>query len=183
MPDFPLAAAKRDVERRLEQSGMAYTILHPSFFMESWLGPMLFADPATGTAKIYGQGDVVFRYVAVADVAEVAVRAVDDPAARNATIPFGGPEAMTQREALRVFEQVFGKPFTATEIPAAALEEQWSAAPDPFSRTFSGLMLSCARGSAAAHPPPLERFPIRLTTVREFATAMRATESRAGASK
>src|SRR6478672_10159364 len=117
MPDAPLVAAKRGVEEHLERSSLEYTILPPPLFMEAWLGPMLFADPAAGTATLYGNRDVRFRYIAVADVAEVAVRCVDNPAARNAVIPFGGPEALTQREALREFEAVFGKPFTVTEVP------------------------------------------------------------------
>jgi hypothetical protein len=65
-------------------------------------------------------------------------------------------------------------PFTVNEIPAAALEAQWSAAPDPFTRSFSALMLSCARGPGADPPAPSEQFPIQLTTVREFATAIHA---------
>src|SRR3982750_2632425 len=44
MPDAPLVAAKRDVDEHLKRSGLAYTILHPALFMQSWLGPSLFAD-------------------------------------------------------------------------------------------------------------------------------------------
>jgi len=168
MPEAPLVAAKRDVDEHLERSGLAYTILHPSLFMESWLGPRLFADPAAGTATVYGNRDVRFRYVAVADVAEVTVRCVDDQAARNAVIPFGGPEALTQREALMRFEEAFAKRFTVTEVPEEALEGQWAAAPDPFSRSFAALMLGVARGAAAGAELPA-RFPIRMTTVREYA--------------
>src|SRR6476469_7194555 len=129
MPDAPLVAAKRGVEEHLERSSLEYTILHPPLFMEAWLGPMLFADPAAGTATLYGNRDVRFRYIAVADVAEVAVRCVDNPAARNAVIPFGGPEALTQREALGEFEAVFGKPVTVHELPEEARNERWPQRP------------------------------------------------------
>ena len=173
MPEAPLVAAKRDVEEHLKQSGLAYTILHPALFMESWLGPMLFADTAAGTATVYGSRDVRIRYVAVADVAEVAVRCVDNPAARNAVIPFGGPEALTQREALARFEEAFAKPFTVTELPEDALEARWTAAGDPFSRSFAALMLGVARGAAAGCELRGE-FPIRMTTVGEFAHGLRA---------
>ena len=67
MRDAPLAAAKRDVENHLRQSGLTFTILQPSLFMESWLGPMLFADPAASTARVYGPGDQPIGYVAVSD--------------------------------------------------------------------------------------------------------------------
>src|SRR5687767_7424324 len=62
LPDSPLMTAKREVEEYLKRSGLAYTILHPSVFMEVWLGPMLFADPAAGTAKVYGDGTHRMRY-------------------------------------------------------------------------------------------------------------------------
>ena len=172
MPKAPLVDAKVDVERHLERSGLEYTILHASLFMESWLGPRLFADTAAGTATLYGSRDVRFRYVAVADVAEVAVRCVGHPAARNAVIPFGGPEALTQREALTIFEEAFGKRFTVTELTEDALEARWAAAPDPFSRSFAALMLGVARGAAAGSALPAA-FPIRMTTVREFANGLR----------
>jgi len=175
MPAAPLVDAKRNVERHLQQSGVTYTILHPPLFMESWLGPMLFADPVAGTATFYGNRDVTFRYVAVGDVAEVAVRCVDNPAARNAVIPFGGPEALTQREALERFEEAFAKTFTVTELPEEALEARWAGAPDPFSRSFAALMLGVARGAAAGREMPAD-FPIPMTTVREFANGLRARQ-------
>jgi uncharacterized protein YbjT (DUF2867 family) len=122
---------------------------------------------------VYGSRDVRFRYVAAADVAEVAVRCVDNPVARNTVISFGGPEALTQREALTRFEEAFAKPFTVTEVPEAALEVRWAAAPDPFSRSFAALMLGVARGAVGGAELPKE-FPIRLTTVGQFAHGLRA---------
>src|SRR6267154_2301843 len=65
-PDAPLCRAKRSVEEHLKKSGLDYTILHPSLYFESWLGPMLFADPAAGTARVYGAGTHKIRYIAVA---------------------------------------------------------------------------------------------------------------------
>lgn len=155
-------------EEYLKRSGMNYTILHPSLFMESWLGPFLFADPAAGTAKIYGEGNHKMRYVAVADVAELAVQCVGNPAAMNTVVPFGGPEPISQREAVRLFEEEFGKPFSVTEIPAHALEAQWKGAENPMEKTFAGLMLGVARGFDYDMEPPFDKFPMKLTTPREF---------------
>src|ERR1039457_4974824 len=44
--DFALQRAKREVERALIESGMTYTILRPTFFMEIWLSPALGFDVA-----------------------------------------------------------------------------------------------------------------------------------------
>jgi uncharacterized protein YbjT (DUF2867 family) len=81
---------KRAVEHYLASSGLDYTILQPSLFMEAWLGPKLFVDPAATTAKVYGNRDVRFRYVSVNDVANVAVQCVSNPVVRNAVIPSAG---------------------------------------------------------------------------------------------
>jgi len=54
-----------------------------------------------------------------------------------------------------------------------ALEARWNAAGDPFSRSFAALMLGVARG-AAAECELREEFPIRMTTVGEFAHGLRA---------
>ena len=167
-PEAPLPRAKRDVEKHLEKSGLDYTILHPSLFFESWLSPMLFADPVAGTARIYGRGTEKIRYVAVADVAELAVQSLTRPFASMATIPFGGPEPISQRDALELFEDAFGKKFAVAEVPEEALEAQWQAAEDQLEKSFAALMLGVARGFDAGVEPPFEEFPMRMTSPREY---------------
>ena len=167
-PDCPLARAKRSAEEHLKKSGLDYTILHPSLFFESWLGPMLFADPAAGTARIYGSGHHKMRYIAVADVAELAVQALTSSAASRATIPFGGPDEISQQDAVRMFEEAFGKKFTVTQLPEDVLEAQWKAAENPFEKSFAALMLGIARGFDSGLQPPFEKFPMKMTSPREY---------------
>jgi uncharacterized protein YbjT (DUF2867 family) len=171
-PDMPLRTAKKDAEEHLKKSGLDYTILHPSLFMESWLGPMLFADPVAGTAKVYGRGTDKIRYIAVADVAELAVQALSRPAARNATIPFGGPDEISQRDAVRIFEEAYGKEFDLIEVPEATLEAQWRSAQNPWDKTFAGLILGAARGFDIGVQPPFDKFPMHMTTPREYVRRM-----------
>jgi NADH dehydrogenase len=167
-PEAPLPRAKRDVEKHLEKSGLDYTILHPSLFFESWLGPMLFADPVAGTARVYGAGTHKIRYIAAADVAELAVQSLSRPSASKATIPFGGPDAISQRDAVKLFEEAFGKKFAVTEVPEAALEAQWKAAQDQLEKSFASLLLGVARGFDAGVTPPFKEFPMKMTTPREY---------------
>ena len=54
--EFPLQSAKRAVEQCLMYSGMPYTILQPTCFMEVWLSPALGFDAANAKAQIYGSG-------------------------------------------------------------------------------------------------------------------------------
>jgi uncharacterized protein YbjT (DUF2867 family) len=174
-PDNPLGNAKKGVEEHLKKSGLDYTILQPSLFFESWLGPMLFADPVAGTAKVYGKGTDKIRYVAVADVAEFAVQSLSRPVARNATIPVGGPDEISEREAVGIFEEAYGRKFDVIEVPEISLEAQWNSAQNPFDRTFAGLMLGVARGFDRGVQPPFDKFPMRMTSVREYARKMAST--------
>jgi uncharacterized protein YbjT (DUF2867 family) len=167
--DHPLSNAKQSVEEHLKKSGLEYTILHPSLFFEIWLGPMLFADPVAGTAKVYGKGTDRIRYIAATDVAEFAVQSLTRPAARNTTVTIGGPEQISQRDAVLIFEEAYGRKFNVIEIPEAALEEQWKSAQNPFEKTFAGLMLAVARGFDTGPRPPFEQFPMRMTSPREYA--------------
>jgi len=166
-PDTPLTSAKRDVEQYLERSGMNYTILRPSLYMDTWLGPFLFGDLKAGQVKIYGDGNGQVPYIYAADVARVAVYAATTPSARNQTFSFGGPESVSQRGVVKIFEEVVGKPLTVTEVPTQALEAQWSTTDNPFEKTFSGLMLGVARLNAPAKK--VDAIPAPKTTIREFA--------------
>ena len=171
-PSTPLTQAKEAVEEHLMSSGIAYTILRPSLFMDIWLGPHLFSDLSSGQAKIYGTGTGRIPYIAMGDVAKVAVWAATDPSARNVVITFGGPEAITQREVVETFEGTLGKPLIVTEVPEQVLEVQWQSAQNPFEKTFAGLMLGVARLDMDARRN--DELPVA-TTVREF--ARRRTES------
>lgn len=169
MPDSPIRTAKSEVENHLRNSGLTHTILQPSLFMETWLGPMLFADTVAGTARIYGSGQNRISYVSVADVAEIAVQSLTSPIVRSETVTFGGPEQISQREAVEIFSKAFGKPFDVTEVPEEALRAQWESAEDPFQKSFSALMLGVAEGWGAAPPPDASSYPMRMTTVADFA--------------
>lgn len=178
-PQSPLTDGKRAVQDHLRASGIDYTILQAPPFMEIWLGPMLFGDATSGQVKIYGSGNGRIPYIATADVAEVAVRAIDSPMARNATIAFGGPEAVTQREAVRAFEEAFGKSLTVTEVPEDALKAQWQSAENPFEKTFAGLMLGMAQSDV--DPAPLSGdMTFRMTTVPDFARNIASTGQESG---
>ena len=53
---YPLKAAKRAVEEHLKASGLTYSILQASYFMEVWLSPALGFDFPNARATIYGTG-------------------------------------------------------------------------------------------------------------------------------
>src|SRR4029077_5530820 len=121
--EFPLQSAKREVEQHLKESGMTYTILRPSFFMEVWLSPALGFDAANATAQIYGSGENKISWISYRDVAKFAVASLDNPEARNAVIELGGPEALSPLEVVQIFERMKGRKFDVQHVPEEALKE------------------------------------------------------------
>jgi uncharacterized protein YbjT (DUF2867 family) len=167
--DFPLRNAKRAVEQRLKDSGLTYTILRPSYFMEVWLNPAVGFDATNATARVYGSGQNPLSLISFSDVAEFAVASLDNPAARNATIDLGGPEALSQLQVVQIFEELGGRPFEVEYVPESALAEQQATATDPMQQSFAGLMQKYARGDAVDMQETLHAFPMQLTTIRQYA--------------
>lgn len=167
--DCPLTTAKRAVEQALQGSGMTYTILRPSYFMEVWLSPALGFDPANSQARVYGAGRAPISFISLKDVARFVVRCLTTPAARNATIELGGPEALSPLDVVEIFERSTRRTFDLEHVPEEALELQYESARDPLERSFGALMLTYARGDVVDMSQTLDAFPLHLTSVREFA--------------
>jgi len=170
--EFPLQSAKRDVEQHLKESGMTYTILQPSFFMEVWLGPALGFDIANATAQIYGSGKNKVSWISYQDVARFAVAALDNPAAKNAVIELGGPDALSPLEVVKIFEELRGEAFKIQHVSEEQLRAQKEGATDSLQESFAGLMLCCAQGNVIDMREVLERFPMQFGSVREYAQKM-----------
>jgi uncharacterized protein YbjT (DUF2867 family) len=167
--DFALQRAKREVERAIVASGMAYTILRPTFFMEIWLSPALGFDVAARRARIYGAGENPISWISFPNVAEFAVRSLDTAAARNAIFPLGGPQAIAPLEVVRIFEELGGAPFTVEYVMEAVLRVGMTSARRALDEAFAALSLGYAQGGAIDMRATLELMPVRLVGVREYA--------------
>jgi len=170
----PLENAKRTIEARLRGGLLEYTILRPSCFMEVWLSPAVGFDAMAATATIYGDGTRPISWIAAGDVAEFLVRAAVSPTVRNAVVELGGPEAISPLQAVEIFSRVGGRPFTVQHVPLEALEAQRRVATDQMQETFAALMCSYARGDAIPMEAALAMFPVRLTTVEQYAARLYA---------
>jgi NADH dehydrogenase len=168
----PLIDAKRAVEKHLQQSGLTYTILRPTFFMEIWLSPHLGFDAQNGKATIYGSGQAKSSYISLEDVAEFAVRALHNPSARNAIIELGGLEALSQLEVVRIFEEIAGRKFELQFVAEEQLIARRAAAGNPVEKTFADLTLAAARGDTIEMNDTLRHFPVQLKSVREYARSV-----------
>lgn len=165
----PLQDAKRAVEQRLRSNGLTYTILHPTYFMEVWLSPAVGFDYAHRTAQLYGTGLNPISWISLQDVARFAVESLDVPAARNATLELGGPQALSPSEVVQVFERVGGQPFQVQYVPVEALQAQHATATDAMQKTFAALMIGYAAGKVIETGQAQESFGLPLRSVREYA--------------
>jgi uncharacterized protein YbjT (DUF2867 family) len=172
-----LTHAKRSLESAMQSSGMTYTILRPSYYMEVWLSPIVGFDYLNASATIYGAGKTPVSWISRSDVAAFAVASLDNAHARNATLELGGPEALSPLEVVSIFESVGGRPFEVNHVPVEALQEQKQGAQDSVQEAFAALMLTHEAGDAIDMEETAEKFAIDLTSVREYAESVMETEA------
>jgi uncharacterized protein YbjT (DUF2867 family) len=165
--DFPLQRAKRAVEERLLASSMRSVTLRPGKFMDVWLSPLCGFDPAKRTAAIFGAGTRPLTWIARDDVAELVLHVVADEDAPQ-VLELGGPEALSQQEVVEIYEQADGSSWTRTQISSTELERQLESGSE-LESSLAALMLEAHLGATTDMTSVLERYPVRLTTVRELA--------------
>jgi uncharacterized protein YbjT (DUF2867 family) len=164
---FPLSKAKEAVENALMP--LNFTIIQASWFMEVWLTAALGFDYANSAARIYGAGTAPISWVSYRDVAEMCALALRHPGAERAVIPFGGPEQLSPLDVVARFEAIAHRPFKLEHVPEDALRAQMENAGDALQQSFAGLMLAYAHGDAIEMKPVLDKYPIKLTSVDEYA--------------
>jgi uncharacterized protein YbjT (DUF2867 family) len=136
--------------------------------MEVWLSPALGFDYANRRARIFGSGDGKQPWIALADVLAYTVGSLESEGARNAVLDIGGPDALSQRDIVRLFEEAGTGPFTLEQVPEEALQAQHAGADDPLQKSFAGLMLATARGMQLDLAPGLKAIPLaQRTSVRD----------------
>lgn len=175
--ESPLETAKRDCENRLLQGRMQVVILRPSYFMEMWLSPVLGFDPANGSARIYGSGEERGNYISGSDVAKMAVAAVTKQYAdKNTILEMGGPDQLSQLDAVHIFEQALGKRIELNFLPEDTIRAQHGSS-DPVQRTFGALMLGYCKGDTIPGARSVaEEHGISLRSVADYAADLRAQQ-------
>lgn len=122
-PDHPieLFRAKAAAEAAVRSSGIAWTIVRPTAYMETWLaivgGPMV----ASGKALIFGRGRNPINFVSAADVARTIEHAVAAPIGARQTIEVPGPQNLTLLDLADIVGAVTGRPGSSRRIPRVML--------------------------------------------------------------
>lgn len=161
---------KRLVEEVVKSGGLPYTILRPSGFMENLL-PVLPAIQRFRVAPLPGKGTAPITYVAVEDIARAAVQAVGHPEAQRATIEYGGPEDLSNRQCVQIAARVLNTSARICPIPYALLHLVGILArpASPGLREFFAILRFVDRyGLRAPRRPPFSNEPWTPISFEEF---------------
>jgi NADH dehydrogenase len=158
---------KRLNEERLQASGLNYTILRASLFMDCWFAfigstiPACGAEaptierqywflklfmkgvgnliPGAGTALIPGNAQVRHAFIAADDVASYAVNAIGHPAAERVTLEIGGPQILSWQQVAEIYSKALGREVRTVYAPGSVFRVM-RAAMSPFSEAASDIM-------------------------------------------
>jgi uncharacterized protein YbjT (DUF2867 family) len=167
-------ASKFRAEDYVRSSGVGYTILRPTALMETWA--QIIGEPLikTGKTQIFGSGMNPINFVAVEDVAAVAVMTIDRPDAMNASVDIIGPENLTLLQVADIFDRLTGTRGRRTHLPVRVML-MLAAMIRPFNpiiaRQVKGGAMMATAPLACDPAPMLARYPMTQTTMEAWARA------------
>jgi uncharacterized protein YbjT (DUF2867 family) len=133
----PFVQAKAQSESALRESGMEYTILAPTAFMEVWPAMVVGMPTLQGrSVTLVGEGRRRHSFVSNRDVAAFGVAAADRPETRNQYLAIGGPEPLSWRDVVATFERVLGR---SISVEFVALGEPVPGLSDPMPALLAGM--------------------------------------------
>jgi NADH dehydrogenase len=113
-------------------------------------------------------------WISYRDVAHAAAASISDETAQNMVVELGGPQALSPREVVGMFEAAGAGEIATESLSEADLEAQMNAATDSLQKSFAGLMLQYAAGDAVDPSVGSRLFPFQMTSVRDYITAQLA---------
>ncbi len=112
-----LFRAKHAAEEVLRASGLPWTIVRATAFMETWGMIMGRRLQTSGKILVFGRGDNPVNFVSATDVAALVERAVTDPGQRSQILELGGPDNLTFNELAAILQETTGRHGTVRHIP------------------------------------------------------------------
>lgn len=116
-----LFRAKHAAEQTLRASGLPWTIVRATAFMETWGMIMSQMLAASGKILVFGRGDNPINFVSATDVAALIARAVTDPLLRGQVLEIGGPHNFTFNQVAAILQEATGCRGAVRHIPRPAL--------------------------------------------------------------
>jgi uncharacterized protein YbjT (DUF2867 family) len=111
---------KWEAEQELLRSGLEWTIVKPTAYMETWIGVLASPLLQHRKAMVFGGGTNPINFVSAADVARAVEQALVDR--RNETIvEAGGPEDLGMSQVVQIFKSVTGATGGTRRVPRPML--------------------------------------------------------------
>jgi uncharacterized protein YbjT (DUF2867 family) len=122
-PDHPMSLhrAKHAAEQALRASGLAWTILRPAAYLETWIAIIGARLADKGQALVFGPGHNPINFVSAHDVAAVVDLAVCDRSLRGRLLEVGGPENLTFTQLAERLVTASGRPGRIRYVPLVML--------------------------------------------------------------
>jgi len=133
LADVPHHARKLEAERALVGSGLAYTILQPSRYMQQ-LAPIWQSVLASGVHSMPFATSARFSVVDLDDLAQAAALVLTQPGHEGATYELAGPEALSQDDMARILTELLARPIRAEAKPLDRMRSEAAAAGIPAER-------------------------------------------------
>jgi uncharacterized protein YbjT (DUF2867 family) len=133
-PQSPMRFMRQhaEIESKLKASGIAWTMLRPTFFMQNLLD---LAGMIKSGAIYMPTGNGRASYVDVRDIAAVAATALSESGHEGQTYPITGPQSVSYADIAAIFSRVLGREIKHVDVPPEAAKQalmqagipEWSA--------------------------------------------------------
>lgn len=133
LSDVPHHARKLEAERYLVDSGIAYTIVQPSRYMQHLL-PIWKSVLATGVHNMPFSATARFSVVDLSDLAEACAQIMTEEGHEGATYQLAGPNALSQEDMARILTPLLGTPVRAEAKSIQQFRQEAQAAGMPAER-------------------------------------------------
>jgi uncharacterized protein YbjT (DUF2867 family) len=122
-PDHPieLFRIKYRAEEELKESGLAWTIVRPTAYAETWLRFVAAPLAERGRTRIFGRGDNPNNFVSVRDAARLVDVAVAGPDMHGVTVEIGGPDNVGINGLVEAFSDITGAHGKVSHVPVPML--------------------------------------------------------------
>ena len=118
---MPLHRAKHAAEPALRASGLAWTIIRPAAYLETWIAITGARLPDKGQALVFGPGRNPINFVSAHDVAGVVDLAVRDPSLHGRLLEVAGPENLSFTQLAERLIAAGGRPGRLRHVPLPML--------------------------------------------------------------
>lgn len=137
------------VEAALANSGLAWTVVRPTFFMQNY------ATLSAGSIREQGAfyepaADGKSAFIDTRDIAAVVAKVLTEPGHEKKAYGLTGPEALDRATVAALISEAAGKPVRYVPVDDAALRQAMAAAPAALTELMSGLFAAVRAGHTAA---------------------------------